>query len=168
VVVPVDDDDWFAPTLATALAGEWESGIGGYHWRSSFLEVPINLRSQAGQFRRWLQPDRPPTWLCATNNYAMLKQADSQTLLFDHSKASPWFEYRRGGAVKEINESLSLMNRTLGSTTAMRQKRPPFAREKLVLAWHRYRALYGKRVSPELAWSQPYQDMMGLLMEELR
>lgn len=168
LVVPVDDDDWFAPTLAATLARESESGISGYHWHSNFLEVPINLRRQAGQLRRWLQPDKPPFWLCATNNYAMIKQVGSQTLLRKHSQASSWFESRRGVAVKEINQQLSLMNRTLSSTTAMDHKRPPFAREKFVLAWHRYRHLYGKRVSPELAWSQPYQEMMGLLLEELR
>jgi hypothetical protein len=142
--------------------------MDGYHWRSNFLEVPIHLRHQAGQIRRWLQPDRPAYWLCATNNYAMIKHADSQVFLCSHSQASTWFAVRRGGAVKEIDASLSLMNRTLSSTTAMEQKRPPFARERMVLGWYRYRQLYSRPVSPELAWSQPYQDLMGLLLEELR
>lgn len=168
LVVPVDDDDWFAPNLATTLAREREPALSGYHWRSHFLEVPINLRHQAGQIRRWRQPDKPPFWLCATNNYAMIKKAGSQILLRDHTQASSWFESRRGDAVKEINEPLSLMNRSLSSTTSLEQKRPPFARGKLLLAWHLYRRLYGKPVSPNLAWSRPYQEMMGSLLDELR
>jgi hypothetical protein len=168
LVVPVDDDDWFAPDLANTLAGEQESAISGYYWRSHFLEVPVHLRHQAGRIRRRLLPSTPAVYLCTTNNYALVKQPGVEMLLQKHTHASHWFESNLDMAVKKIDEPLSLMNRSLGSSTSLEQKRPPFARAKLLLAWHRYRYLYRQSNNPDLAWSQPYQEMMRELMEELR
>jgi hypothetical protein len=168
VVVPVDDDDWFAPNLARVLAREQESGLSGYYWRSHFLEVPIHLRHQAGRIRRRLLPSTPPVFLCTTNNYAMVKQPGIELLVQQHTHASTWFESNLDTAVKKIDEPLSLMNRSLASTTSLKQKRPPFARAKMLLAWHRYRYLYRQSNNPDLAWSQPYQEMMRELTEELR
>lgn len=167
LVVPVDDDDWFAPELAAVLARELAPGMSGYHWPSRFLEIPIHLRHEADSFRRALLPGKAPFWLCATNNYALVKTPDNQALMQRHTRASEWFTARRGKSVKEIGVPLSLMNRTLGSTTALSYKRPPCARWKLLLACHRYRRLYGRVASPDLAWSQPYRDMMQRLMAAL-
>jgi hypothetical protein len=167
LVVPVDDDDWFAPHLASALFAAQVPGISGYHWRSHFLEVPIHLRHQVDQVRRWLQPGKPSYWLCATNNYAVIKRADNQAHLQDHTKASAWFASEGRNAVKDIAQSLSLMNRTIGSHTAMEYKRPPLARGKLLLARYRYQRRYRQVAGPELAWAEPYQQMMALLMDEL-
>lgn len=167
LVVPVDDDDWFAPGLATTLAREQEEGISAYFWPSNFLEVPVHLQHQAGRIRRTLFPSTPNRFLCTTNNYAMVKGPEIQALLRKHTHASLWFESNMNSAVKEIGEPLSIMNRTLGSVTSLAQKRPPFAREKLLLGLHRYRHVYSKRASPELAWSQLYREMMAALIQEL-
>lgn len=167
LVVPVDDDDWFAPDLAATLAREREPGIPAYYWPSRFLEVPLHLRHQAGRIRRRLFPATPPVWLCTTNNYAMVKSAGNRLLLEKHGPASRWFLANMQSSVKKIERPLSLMNRTLGSATALDRKRAPFARGKMLLAYHRYRQLYRGKAPPELAWSQPYRDMMANLMREL-
>lgn len=167
LVVPVDDDDWFAPELAAVIAREWVPGMRGYHWPSRFLEMPIHLRHAAETLRRSLQPGRAPFWLCTTNNYALVKTPGNQALMQDHTRASAWFADGLGERVKHIDASLSLMNRTLGSTTTLVHKRPPCARWKLLLACRRYRRLYRQFAGPELAWSQPYRDRMHQLMESL-
>lgn len=167
LVVPVDDDDWFAPELASVLSREWASGVSGYYWPSRFLEMPTHLKHEADTLRRSLQPGRAPFWLCTTNNYALVKTPDNQVLMQDHTRASAWFAAGHGTRVKEIGASLSLMNRTLGSTTALVHKRPPCARWKLLLASRRYRRLYRRGAAPGLAWSQPYQDRMHQLMDAL-
>jgi len=166
LVVPVDDDDWFAPNLATTLAQEQETDFQAYFWPSNFLEVPIHLRHQLGRFRRTLFPSTPAHFLCTTNNYAMIKGPETKALLTKHVSASQWFKSNTN-RVKELREPLSMMNRTLGSTTSMGEKRPPFARQKLLLSFLRYRQLYNRRASPELDWSQPYREMMAALMHEL-
>ncbi len=167
LVVPVDDDDWFAPTLGTSLAGEVERGYAAFFWPSQFLQVPLDWRHEIGRIRRRIFPATRPVWLCTTNNYAMLKRPGVRPLLEQHVAASRWYLANMDTRIKNIQQPLSLMNRSLASTTAMDRKRGPLARQKMLLACHRYRRIYSRPASAELAWSQPYREMMSGLMEEL-
>src|SRR3954470_9841786 len=51
LVLPVDDDDWFAPHAATVLEAEARPGVAAIRWTSSFLEIPISMRHQLGTWR---------------------------------------------------------------------------------------------------------------------
>ena len=44
LVLPVDDDDWFAPDAVRVLERGFDPGTTGYYWTSSWVERPINLR----------------------------------------------------------------------------------------------------------------------------
>jgi hypothetical protein len=48
LVVPVDDDDWFAPDLAARLTAAWRPGVEGIHWARDFLQVPIDPVAEIG------------------------------------------------------------------------------------------------------------------------
>jgi len=167
LVLPVDDDDWFAPEIGSVLAREQEAGIELYYWPSRFLEIPVNLQHQAGRLRRRVRPDTPPRWVLTTNNYAMVKRPGTQLLLRKHVRASLWLADNPGHPAKVLTAPLSLMNRTLASQTAMDRKRGVLARQKLLLAAYRYRRLYRRSVAPELGWATPYLQMMSALMAEL-
>ena len=166
LVVPVDDDDWFAPDLAAVLGSQLQDDYQACYWKASFLEVPINLRHQYGRIRRTIFPSVPAYRLCSTNNYAIRKGPGVQNLLESHVQASHWFESNTSCVLK-LTQPLSCMNRTLGSTTSLLEKTPPFAHGKLSFSAYRYRRRYKKGASPELAWSQPYCEMMAELMDEL-
>lgn len=167
LVIPVDDDDWFAPELGRKLAEALNSNHAAYYWPAHFLQIPIHLRHQIGLFRRYLFPSVPRRHLCITNNYAMLKTPDNKVLLEKHLQATRWFESHLETEVREISDSLSIMNRSLGSLTSLREIRPPFARDKLLLRYRRYQHLYDGEMSPGLNWSHPYREMMAALMQEL-
>jgi len=167
LVVPVDDDDWLAPTLCEALEGACRAGTEGYYWPSSFLEVPIDWRHDIGKAVRELLPFFGPKWFCNTNSYAMVKSESAKPLCTDHVRASAWFKAHRKTGALRIGQRLSLMNRTLASQTSLAYKRPPFAKTRLVLSYSRYRRLYHKAVRTGLEWSKPYQVMMADLMSEL-
>ena len=47
LVLPVDDDDWFAPDAARILEREFAEGASGYVWESRWIEVPFDLRHRA-------------------------------------------------------------------------------------------------------------------------
>jgi hypothetical protein len=170
LVLPVDDDDWFAPDAARVLAGELEPGVPAYLWRSRWIEVPIDLGHRLYLFRRRLLPWMRPKWLCSTNNYAMVKGPNAKEILGNHIRASRWFERevaRDAGSVKPIAGELSVANRTLASQTSLSQRRLTISRAELLRKFRRYRRLYRRRLPPELAWSSPYVEMMAELMDEL-
>ena len=167
LVVPVDDDDWFAPDLGERLAAAWRPGIVGVYWTRSFLQVPIDPMAEVGQWARALLPNRPPKWVCSTNNYALIKGPDSKPLLRDHTRASEWMLRQPAEAMLRLDESLSLMNRTLASQTSLGWRRARFSRLELLLKYRRYRRLYGRSLPAELAWAEPYRKAMAGLMGEL-
>lgn len=167
VVIPVDDDDWFAPELGQALAQTLAPRWQAYLWPARFLEVPLHLRHEMGTLRRRLFPNTPNRYLFCTNNYAMPKTGDNKFLLGGHTRADAWFKSNPEAQVKRLQIPLSLMNRTLGSTTTLREKTGPLAKTQLLLAARRYSKLYQRPTSAELAWSRPYRDAMAELMEEL-
>jgi hypothetical protein len=168
LVVPVDDDDWFAPDLADRLAAAWRPGIDGMHWARGFLQVPIDPAAEIGQWARRLFPSRRPKWLCSTNNYALVKAPGAKPLLRDHTRASRWFLDHPRDRLVVLDAHLSLMNRTLASQTSLGYKRPRITRVELLVKLARYRRLYTRPLPAELAWAEPYRDAMAGLMRELK
>ncbi len=164
LVVPTDDDDWFSPRLAQVLEAEVDGHHVGYYWPSTFIEVPISLGHELGLIRRALFPRTPPKWLCITNNYAVVMGADTAALIDNHMHASRWF-LAHPAAVKRVGERLSVMNRSLASTTSL-WSNP--SRSALLRKFRRYQKLYRKALPPELSWCEPYVAMMRDLMDQLR
>ena len=164
LVVPTDDDDWFAPGLATALQMAANDRYLGYYWRSAFLEVPISLAHELGLMRRAVFPRTPPKWLCTTNNYAVAMHRDAAPLIDSHVKASRWFT-GNPGLVKRLDGHLSVMNRSLASQTSFRSVHSQAA---LIRKYGRYVKVYRRPLPPELAWCAPCVAMMRDLMDELR
>jgi hypothetical protein len=167
LVLPVDDDDWFAPDVAGVLEREHDARVTGYYWISSFIEVPTNLRHRLGLIRRRVFPRTSPKFICTTNNYALLKSPETKPLLQSHRRASEWFA-RDGAPVRRVEQRLSAMNRTLGSQTSLAWRKPVLTRCQLVRKCRRYKRLYREGVTPDLAWCRPYLAMMADLMDQLR
>jgi hypothetical protein len=59
------------------------------------------------------------------------------------------------------------MNRTLASQTSLGFNRPAITRVRLIWKYREYKLLYRRRRPPELAWAQPYVEMMSALMKRL-
>jgi len=169
LVLPVDDDDWFAADVGIVLEKAREDRRQLYRWHSSFLEVPIDLGHRLYLLKRRLFHTRPK-WICTTNNYALLKSRDSEPLFRSHIKASEWF-LSHPESVKEVGSGLSIMNRTLASRTSLGLMRPeeckPIRQSTLLRKYWQYRALYKRPLPTELAWSLPYVRRMDDLMNEL-
>jgi len=162
VAVPADDDDWFAPGLAEALEKSLGEHLGCY-WPSRFLEVPISLPHRLGLIRRTLFPSTKPRWLCTTNNYAVVYGPKTAGLLNSHVRASQWFLAHPSDVI-HIGQPLSLMNRTLASTTQLRS-RP--SRALLRRKHRRYLKLYQKPAPADLAWCGTYLSMLRDLQARL-
>jgi hypothetical protein len=168
LVLPVDDDDWFAPDVGTVLEREYDPRVTGYHWISSFIEVPMTLGHRLYLIRRRALPRTRPKWICTTNNYAVVKGAGTKTLAASHVDASEWFSRAPVGEVKRIERRLSVMNRTLASQTSLRFRKPSITRSQLIRKYRRYRTLYSKLDLPDMPWCRPYLAMMADLMDHLR
>ena len=170
LVLPADDDDWFAPDAARTLGQGLDPGVTGYLWPSRWFEVPIDVRHRIHLLRRRLFPSTAPKWTCSTNNYAVVKGPGAKPLLGSHLDASRWFDGQLEsgtGAVKRIDAELSVANRTLGSQTTLSQRRLTIRRSELVRKFRRYRRLYDHPPPPELDWCRPYLKLMSELMGEL-
>jgi hypothetical protein len=163
LVLPVDDDDWFAPDAAQVAARERRPGTDGCYWPSRWVEVPIHAGHRFHLLRRRLLPFTPPRYVLTTNNYAMVKSAGARPLLESHVKASRWLA--GGGRLARVERSLSIANRTLGSQTTLHLRRP-LGRDELLRKYRRYRRLYHSppRYAP---WAAPYVAAMAELMQEL-
>lgn len=167
LVLPCDDDDWFASDVASVLEQEHDARMAGYHWTSSFVEVPMHLGHRLYLVRRRLVPWWRPKFVLTTNNYALPKTPQTEELLRRHVRASQWFVAGGGKSMKRIDRRLSVMNRTLASTTSLGGGDPRLTRAMLIRKFRRYRRLYRRRVPHELAWCRPYVAMMADLMERL-
>jgi hypothetical protein len=168
-VVPVDDDDWFAPNLVDVLERDWglEPGIS---WTGSWLGVPSVIGHRIHLIRRALLPFTPPYWTCESNNYAMVKGPGTRPLLEEHGDACDWFDGPGRDRVKKIRSRLSVNNRTLGSQTSLRptKYRGELDRARLLRRLRKYKRLYRRRPwGRGLEWCHPYVAMMAQLMEEL-
>jgi len=164
IVVPADDDDWFAPDFAPRLAAAVSGRHAGYSWPSRFLEVPISVAHRLGRWRRALFPSTRPKWVCTTNNHAIVLDAETAPLVASHVAASRWFE-AHPGRVRRLDEPLSVMNRSLASQTSFWSVS---SRAALLRKFRRYRALYRAPVAGDLAWCAPYVALMRDLMDGMR
>ena len=171
VVLPVEDDDWFAPDAAHVLERELDPRATGYLWESRWIEVPIDFRHRLHLLRRRLLPATPPKWICATNNYGLIKGPGAKELLSSHLGASRSFDrrlQRSDGSVKRIDALLSVANRTLASQTTLGLDKPTIRRSRLIRKFRSYQRLYERPPPAELDWCRPYVKMMAQLMAELR
>jgi hypothetical protein len=168
LVIPIDDDDWLAPNAVEVLSREFDPGVPGYRWIASWIEIPTTLGHRIYLIRRRILPWSPEKWVCSSNNYAIVKDADTKPLLASHLRASRWVESAAAESVKRIDRRLSLINRTLASQTALLHPSPSLSRSQLIRRFRRYKTLYDRPTSPELAWSRPYRALMSELMDRLR
>lgn len=168
-VVPVDDDDWFAPNLAEVLEREWGSARG-VSWAPSWIGVPADFGHRRYLIRRGLLPFTPPHLTCDTNNYALVKGPGSRPLAESHEVATEWFDGPGRESVKRLGQRISLHNRNLGSQTSMRptKRRGELTPERLLRRLRRHQSLYRRRRwHRDPAWARPYVAMMAELMDEL-
>jgi hypothetical protein len=165
-VLPVDDDDWFAPDAAEKLSELRGADWLGCTWPRYFLEVPWGLRDDLAMLLgRWRDP-RPELWFCGTNNYAFVKDDDNRVVYRSHASASKWFT-RPGAPVGRLAARLSVTNRTIASQTSFGLKETSVGRARLLWKFLRYRRLYERSLPSELAWSRPYLELMSELMNEV-
>jgi hypothetical protein len=157
VVAPVDDDDWFAPDLATELRRAFDPLALGFLWPRYVLEA-----------RPWLAraPDHA-RYTCGTNNYAVVNAEGWGEAAEGHGRASRRFD-AHGDRVRRLPRMLSIQNRNLSSQTVLAWGRPTISRLRLRRRWRRHRKLYDRvRLPAELAWAEPCVRAMAALMREL-
>jgi hypothetical protein len=164
LVVPTDDDDWFAPHMAVSLEAARQDGVSGCYWRSDFIEVPISLGHRLGLIRKAIFPSTPPKWICTTNNYAVVNGPAAAPCVNSHVVASGWFT-AHPEHVRWLDAHLSVMNRTMASQTSFRSvaSRAAFRRK-----FRRYQVLYARPLPEALAWARPYVGKMADLMSGVR
>jgi hypothetical protein len=168
-VVPVDDDDWFAPNLAEVLEREW-GHEPGFSWTGTWIGVPSVLGHRVHLIRRALLPFTRPYWICESNNYGMVKRPGTRPLLAEHGLACDWFDGPGRGSVKRIGERLNVTSRHLGSQTSLRPtpRHGELDRARLLRRLRKYKRLYRRPPwGSGLGWCRPYLAMMADLMDEL-
>ena len=166
IIVPVDDDDWFAPDLANHLQQEYDPGARGYLWTREVIEAPSRTRSSLRRIARLLGR-RQEKFICKSNNYAIVNEPDLAHLALNHVRASQYFDAHPSD-IRRISATLAIQNRTLASQTTLAWGRPSIRRDELVILLHRYRGLYSSwQVHAELSWAKPYVDMMAELMQDI-
>lgn len=168
-VVPVDDDDWFAPNLAEVLEREWDAEQG-ISWTSSWIGVTSVLEHRLHLMRKALLPFTRSYMTCESNNYGMVKRPGVKPLLAEHAVACGWFDGDGRESVRRISERLSVNNRSLGSQTSLRPtpRSGEIDRARLLRRLRRYKRLYRRRPwGRGLDWCRPYLAMMAELMDEL-
>ena len=165
LIVPVDDDDWFAPNIACEIRRVLEPGRDGYFW----IREVISPSRRRRKLRNILRPKRRRgSYTCKTNNYAVLNTPALCRLFQLHTEASEFFD-SHPTRVERIPKTLAIQNRSLASQTALAWKRPTISSEEMIESFERYRNLYaGWKLRRELRWAQPYMDRMAGLMGEIR
>ena len=170
-MLPIDDDDWFAPNIGQRLEAAISPGSSGAYWLRSWLERPTSIRHAIHLVERRLVPSTP-YWVLAANNHGFVKGAVPQEMFVNHVRASKWLTADPGARnLTHIPERLSLANRTLGShsalTRGMSRKGAVSRRATLVWKYLRYRRYYRRRPAPGLEWVAPYMAQMDGLMNEI-
>ena len=165
LIVPVDDDDWFAPDVAHEIRRVFEPGQAGCHW----IRQVISPSRRRRKFRIRLRPKRlGGRYSCATNSYAVVNTPELAPLTLNHKRASEYFD-AHPTHVTRIPKTLAIQNRSLASQTTLAWKRLTITREELIEVFHRHRDLYANwKLRPELGWAQPCIDRMAELMEKIR
>jgi hypothetical protein len=167
LVLPVDDDDWFAPDVAEVVRTWLRPADAGCRWIQGRVETPQDLRHALHLLRRRLMPSTPPLWICSTNNYALRKGANRE-MLERHTVASAWVLAEGRDRVRPIDRRLSIANRTLASITSIHWKGRTVSRRKMLAKYRRCLKIYRTPPHPELRWCEPYLQMMAGLMDRLR
>ncbi len=165
LVLPVDDDDWFAPDAAVVLRASFAHGAIGYRWPATYVEVPVGLGHRLQNARLRL-PGTTPRSICGTNNYAFVKAPGTELVGRRHVRASRVFEAERA-RVRVLDERLSVTNRTLASKTMLLFRRPAMSRARLLRKYRAYRSLYRPDVVAPVSWATEYVERMAALMELL-
>jgi hypothetical protein len=165
VVLPVDDDDWFAPDIVRALESRFEPGRIGLRWSPSYLEVPVGLRHRLERLRE-RHLGAPPRHLCATNGYAFVRRPGMENIGLSHLAASALFE-RESTRVGVLSDGHSVVNRTLASQTTLFHRRPSISRRVVLRKYRRYRRLYRDRTVAGMPWTAEYVERMAQLMDQL-
>jgi hypothetical protein len=167
LVLPTDDDDWFAPDVVSCISKCTTGREHGIHWTQSVLEVPINWMHGVNLLARRVCPLLRAKFLCATNNYGVRKDGAADDVL-NHMPAS-----RRFGSgtmqLTFIPRRLSLHNRTLASITSMGHGKPTVSASMLRRKADRYRRLYERPNLPRgLEWAAGAIREMREIMADLR
>lgn len=167
LVVPVDDDDWFAPDLVGRLQAADDGKVAGLRWQPATVEVAINAGHRLYIWRQRLVPFWPPAWLCMTNNYAVRKGVMGEAEFRSHVRASARFTDATDVLV--LGHRLSLHNRSIASITSMGWQRPGISARRLLSRRRAYLSLYAGYRPPhdDLAWAVPYVRQMHDLMLRL-
>lgn len=166
-MLPVDDDDWFAPDVGATLLAHDAPGLLGIHWRASFLEIPMHFRHELGMFWRSFLDDPPLPYVFTTNNHAIRRRENLRRYTANHVRASAWMRSLDPTLFLRIPRRLSLMNRTLASQTSLVSLSRLAPRASLLRKYRRYRTLYRRPLAPGLEWSAPEVARMDALMAEL-
>lgn len=170
LVLPTDDDDWFAPHAAETLERARRPGVEAYVWEASFAETPMWFGHRIYLTRRVLVPWWSPRWTCSTNTYAMPKSEASRGPLYNHMDASAQVDSAARGEVVALPGRLSLINRSIASKTQLgagdrkRPSTPAELRRKL----ERYRRRYRRIDLSKTPWAEPQVAQMAELTDELQ
>ena len=165
IVLPVDDDDWFAPAAAEVIGVHLFEGIVAWRWPTRFLEVPISKGHALYLLRRKVVPFMPEHYFCSTNNYAVVKRPGAQRLAASHEQAHEALVGAPG--VKRLDRRLSLVNRSLASQTTIGMRSDTVTRQHLLEKYRLYRSLYRTAPRSMPGWALPYVELMDELMERL-
>ena len=166
LLVPVDDDDWFAPDLAHHLLAEPMARFQGLHWNRYILELP--RRRRRWPFARQRRAADTSRHTCGSNNYAIRNLPELARAITNHVWASEHFD-AHPLRFKRLDASLSVQNRNLASRSGLGGQQPTISREALIERFRRHRKLYDRlRLPPEVAWAQPYVAAMAELMHSIR
>ncbi len=165
IIVPTDDDDWFAPDLATRLRRAHERAAAGYLWRRGTLQYESPTVRARSRLARLIA--RREKFICKTNNYAVPNERELAPLALNHVRASAYFA-AHPAEVKRIPATLAIQNRTLASQTALAWRRPTIGRKALGVLLEKHRALYAAwKPATTLLWAKPYVALMNELMAEI-
>jgi hypothetical protein len=165
LIVPVDDDDWFAPDLVMHLQQAHDPQAAGYLWTRETLQSQAFMVALRGKVGRFI--GRPERHVCKTNNYACLSEPELMPFLRNHVHASEYFT-AHAQRIRRIHATLGIHNRNLASQTTLAWGRPSITRWQLVALHRRHRALYASWTAPaELQWAARYVHLMHELMADI-
>jgi hypothetical protein len=164
IVVPVDDDDWFAPDLVSWLRA---APADGEIWL--WTRLALHPEGRSARLRQQLARmlGRRERHVCKTNNYAVLNAPARLQLAGNHVQASGYVA-AHPAVVRRIGRTLAIQNRSLASQTTLAWGSPAISPAALVALLARYRRFYDEWVPPPtLEWASPYVRLMAQLMADI-
>jgi hypothetical protein len=175
LLVPSDDDDWFAPTVADELRAAYEPGVDIYFWDDAVYGIDFDAWEAASPeaVLRVLGKRGPgerldPKHRIRTNNYALssrflrsLPRPNRAPLLRDHVAVDEAMRRARG---KHIPTILSVTNKSLASITQLRRVKEPEELRALAEALPRGEPRLDDRVGD---WALPLVSSMDELYRRL-